>query len=578
MLEQARAALAAGDLFAAYDCVRQSDGEDRAAREYLEVLVLARMGETAEAVRLSEAYDLGSRSDADSLSLRARLAKDLALCEQGEKRAALLAEASDRYAEAYQRTGAYFPCINAATMAWLAGDTGRAHALAAQILADPAIDELTDYFGAATKAEALLILGDCDAAEGALRLALTLPGADKGSRSTTLRQLSLLAENASEGAAALLDVVRPPAVAMYAGHIFAEAPQVEALLVVDIDRALAEQDIGIGYGALAAGADILIAERLLARGAALHVVLPFAERDFIAQSVRPAGDGWVQRFQHCRDRAASLTAATRVGFMGDDAQYAFGSTVAMGLARLRAEHLGARCMQLAIWDGRGAERAGTAHDIHLWRSTGLPQALIGPPPLPPVTRPRAQLCTETRVLRAMLFADFPGFSRISERTLPIFWRDLMGGVAEVLARHRDGICSSNAWGDGIFVVFDSVETAAAAAVDIRRSLADFDYRRLEMSAATGMRIGMHYGPVFEATDPITRAQTFYGSEVTLTARIEPVTPPGSVFVTESFAAMLALKGIDGIDCAYMGRVTLPKRAGILRLYSLDAAPAPLVPG
>ena len=33
---------------------------------------------------------------------------------------------------------------------------------------------------------------------------------------------------------------------------------------------------GVAYGALAAGADIILAEALLKRGAALHVVLPFA--------------------------------------------------------------------------------------------------------------------------------------------------------------------------------------------------------------------------------------------------------------------------------------------------------------
>ena len=35
----------------------------------------------------------------------------------------------------------------------------------------------------------------------------------------------------------------------------------------------------VGYGQLACGADILIAEALLDRGGELHVVLPFAEED-----------------------------------------------------------------------------------------------------------------------------------------------------------------------------------------------------------------------------------------------------------------------------------------------------------
>ena len=47
-----------------------------------------------------------------------------------------------------------------------------------------------------------------------------------------------------------------------------------------------------------------------------------------------------------------------------------------------------------------------------------------------------------------------------------------------------------------------------------------------------MRIGAHYGPAYRTIDHITGRTTFYGTEVSKAARIEPVTPPGAVFVTE----------------------------------------------
>ena len=71
-----------------------------------------------------------------------------------------------------------------------------------------------------------------------------------------------------------------------------------------------------------------------ARGAELHVVLPFAEEDFLAQSILPGGESWLPRFRTCMAAAASVTHATSIPFFGDPEQYGYASRVAMGLARL----------------------------------------------------------------------------------------------------------------------------------------------------------------------------------------------------------------------------------------------------
>ena len=91
-----------------------------------------------------------------------------------------------------------------------------------------------------------------------------------------------------------------------------------------------------GYGALASGADILCAEALLAAGAELHAVLPFAIDDFIDTSVADSGAQWVTRFHRCLDAAASVTVATDDTSHDNDTLYRYGSELAMGLALLRA--------------------------------------------------------------------------------------------------------------------------------------------------------------------------------------------------------------------------------------------------
>jgi class 3 adenylate cyclase len=58
-----------------------------------------------------------------------------------------------------------------------------------------------------------------------------------------------------------------------------------------------------------------------------------------------------------------------------------------------------------------------------------------------------------------------------------------------------------------------------------------------------------------------------GSHVSRTARIEPVTPPGAVFVTEPFAAALVLED-SRFACDYVGHVPAAKDFGRLRMYRL----------
>ena len=53
----------------------------------------------------------------------------------------------------------------------------------------------------------------------------------------------------------------------------------------------------------------------------------------------------------------------------------------------------------------------------------------------------------------------------------------------------------------------------------------------------GMRIGVHYGPAYRTIDHITGRTTFYGTEVSKAARIEPVTPPGAVFAVTGTPAV-----------------------------------------
>ena len=56
----------------------------------------------------------------------------------------------------------------------------------------------------------------------------------------------------------------------------------------------------------------------------------------------------------------------------------------------------------------------------------------------------------------------------------------------------------------------------------------------------GLRLGGHFGPVFPVYDPVLKQMAYMGRHVSRTARIEPVTPEGMVYVTDACAAALSL--------------------------------------
>lgn len=546
------------------------------------VLNLAKAGATVRAEKEYERLGLQRSEEADVAALCARIAKDKALAAAGEMRPALLTRAADLYEAVYRRGGGYYPGINVATLRLLAGELPAAERVAREVVAlcvDPGENTEDAYYRAATEAEAALVLGDASLARAALVRAAAC-GNDLAARAATRRQLRLIcaARALSDD---VLEPLTPPAVIHYSGHMIA-APQhsgrfpadQEAGAAAAIAASLAHNAVGIGYGALAAGADILFAEALLERGAELHVVLPFMREEFIAISVTPSGPGWRERFDTCMQRASSVTYATDDRYLGHDWIFAYGSFVAMGLAVLRARFLDAAVRQIAFWDGEETTGvAGTGFDVRTWRGFGLPAEIIAcrSNAAPRVTAPSSVTAgAGQRELRAMLFGDVKGFSKLTEEQVPAFVTRLLGALGAVLAQYGDSVLYRNTWGDGIFLVLKDASTAARCALELQVAVDALDLPAHGLPDTLSIRLGGHFGPVFEALDPVQGVTNFFGAHVSRTARIEPVTPPGEVYVTEQFAARLALEPGGAFACDYVGQVPAAKDYGTLRMYHLHA--------
>lgn len=572
-----QAAINSGNLLLAYDTAISAidDGDISVELRHLMVLALARMGNGEQAMELFQQYGLDSSPDAHHRTIAARIMKDAALAtsDEAERQAALL-KAYHAYKLIFAESGDAYPGINAATLAFLAGQSEEAEEIAASLLDLTAIEKPRNYYDAATKAEALLITGKIAAVDKVLIEAGSMSDANAGARVSSSKQMALVCEKAGLGSKEidqLLTPISPPTVIHYCGHMFLENAAVETTLQSAIDDILVQNDVGYAYGALAAGADIVIAEAVLAHGGELNVVLPFVQKDFIAQSITPAGEGWMARFKACMQQATSVNYATEMHYVGDPDQFSYASKVAMGMAKLRAQYLGKFAQQLAIWDGVASNgSAGTGADVAAWRKFGGKSLIIDAPAIDRnlVGSQKPDDDMHTRTVAAILFTDFPGFSKLAEAKLPAFWNGIMGTMARVLENYQNQILAQNSWGDALLAITPNAPSAASLALELQRSLQSFDYRLLDIEHSGGMRIGVHYGPAYKTRDPITGKTTLYGTEVSRAARIEPVTPPGAVFVTEPFAAILALEAPEQYKCRYAGNIEFAKGYGTYPIYQL----------
>jgi class 3 adenylate cyclase/tetratricopeptide (TPR) repeat protein len=567
-----------GELLAAFDAAERglSEYPDDRWLQHRAVLALARAGSTKEAQRRFRAYGLGEVDTEDAKALEARLEKDIGLAMMGERRRACSERAAALYNDVFESTGGYYSGINAATLYLLAGETQRAHGLAAEVLtlARRATDDR--YYAAATEAEALLLLGDVDAARDALARAAELADDDRAAIATTRRQLRFLCDalHVDEN---LVEALPVPDVVHYCGHRITAGLDSrfravdESAVTERLRAAIAARSIGHAYGSLASGADILWAEAILERGAELHVIFPFEQDEFVELSVAPAGSGWVQRFHRCLEQATSVRYATEDAYLGDDVLFGYASELAMGLAILHSRHIDGEVAQLALWDGRPAEaKAGTAVDVETWRRQDLPTVIVPVEGLPREGSATSVSRTSHRVVRALLFADVKGFSRLRDEQLPSFVEHVLGAFARVLETHRRAVCYCNTWGDALYVVVTDAQAAASLALDLRAAISSFDSDVAGLPPLA-MRIGAHLGPVYPITDPVLGTPSFSGSHVSRTARIEPVTPEGSIYVTERFAAALLLTTKDEFACDYVGHMPAAKDYGNLRMYRLRRA-------
>jgi hypothetical protein len=472
-------------------------------------------------------------ADPAALAVKGRLLKGRGRLASGAEQRALFADAAGAYASAHALGPAPYLAINAASLSLLAGDTARAAEGVQAVLAlldAPDSPADTPYFLAATRAEALLILGQQAQAEAAMETAAAHDPDGWADRAATVAQLREIA--AAQGSdASWIERFAPPVSLHFAGHMgLASAGAGEAALAVQLDALFSRYRIGFAWGALAAGADIVIAEHLLTRGVELHLVLPCPPDQFEAQSVAPAGKDWTGRYRTLLGAATSVrSAADSATSVHDPLATLHAGELAIGGALSNAAMLASSAVQLIVTDEAGGG-INTARQATLWRmAAGEQHCLTVPrdaqveklfPPEQP--DPARVLAVHLSVgLDALAGTEPLHSARITALTAP---------VAEVLSQLPPGSVRA-APGRWELVVED---------FDLALGVA----RRLAMLGSVAVGAHLAIGPVLR--DGPSGTLVPFGPAPTLARHLSALAPAGVALASDALAVTLAARGSAGL--------------------------------
>ena len=214
----------------------------------------------------------------------------------------------------------------------------------------------------------------------------------------------------------------------------------------------------------------------------------------------------------------------------------------------------------------------TYSNISKWRSLGHRSEVIESPVQLPQAVVRAfgqHHPTMRREPHAILFSDVRGFGKLSDSGVVWFFNELHPVLAAVIDRYRADIQFVDTWGDAIYLVARKASTVAHIAAELNDAMSTLDQSSLALDEPLMLRIGLHYGPVYRLYDHLAQTVTYASTDVTKTARIEPVTPPGEIFGTEPLIAMLELEGEHWARFRYAGTIQSAKGYGAFRMFHIN---------
>src|ERR1700692_4784137 len=172
------------------------------------------------------------------------------------------------------------------------------------------------------------------------------------------------------------------------------------------------------------------------------------------------------------------------------------------------------------------------------------------------------MMAETRKIAAILAADVVGFSRMAsadeDRTLARL-RSLRAELIDPTVASQNGRVFKRT-GDGALIEFRSVVEAVRCAITVQNAMIERNVG-LPADQRIDFRIGIHLGDVVEESDG-----DLMGDGVNIAARLEGVTAPGAIFLSDD--AYRQVRDKLKHEFVDLGEKALKNIARPMRVYAL----------
>lgn len=534
--------------------------------------------------------------DGETLGIIGRVYKDLYLAEYNpEKKISYLEHSFDIYHNAFiggiksnLLEDAYYNGINAATIALLLNQTDQSAQIADTVknICLEMLDKKASnsFWFSATLGEAFLLLDDVAGAVKYYVKAIHRAGQDYRAISSMKKQVLMI--TAHKKTVRHIDhIFHVPTVVVFTG-IMIDPPgnsstkfsdELEETVRSQIRQKLDRINAGIGYSCAACGLDIIFLEEMLKRGGEINIFMPFEKEMLIKEHVDQAGAGWKERFENVVKQAATVKT---LGYYNPDVNrlnFEFVNIICLGMGQFRSRNLGTDLIVLAARDAESTVHpGGTAYAIRGNISQNLNIEYIHLSQLRGKQNEAENDIDNNKVIETdqakrhlylpLMFADVEGYSKLDEAQLISFSLNFLKVISDIIKAYDGNIISKKTQGDGLFIVFDSIETAVALAKALNDTVNQTDWSKYGLPKKMAFRISLDAGPCCSYVESVTNHTEFCGNYVNRAARMEPSTPPGNIYASETFMALSMAHHITTARFEYAGLINLPKNFGIIPAY------------
>lgn len=537
---------------------------------------LAILGSSEEARKILEKIPAKRADEAETLGLLARVWKDLATAATAPAEiqkcfAASLDCYSSGFGSAVEKgdsAGATYCGINAAAVAIWLGDHAIAADFAEKAFAYAASDP--GYYALASRAEAALILGREDEAKQLYSQASALGESEKrwADIASTCKQCRALSQKIygkrdrfdscfTSGAVAVLSGQVAPPDSYFSGTFCHQR----------IRDWLEKNEIAHAFVGVLPGWDLILADLCQEKSIETHLVVPPG----IAATL---SGKWREIYERVLARATSVTVLNSGIAVEAKGMANFSGLMVAARGALLSQHLGVALKALALGEKPESSAASAWRSLNLEtfaifpaqpEKDGIPEKDAPPDPVP---FPRTMAPTiEREPVVALLLLHFHQYAEMDARGFADFQEEILRPLAEILAASTHPPLSQQGFGADYLFVFDRLHPAAITALSFLEKLNHS--APISGKAPVSLSICLHAGPVAMHVNPLLHIYEPTGDTVARAALIATELSPGTIFATETFAAISALESLRGFRFEHSGNTEINGRAD--RLFRLHPA-------